>query len=189
MILQLNPPLPVTTPKGPALAHAIIDDGLEHDLKWVCFLDMSGECWTFRNRFIRADRNVTQGRDYISPFYNPDDVAFKNKELICEACEEYIHNCECEEDEDDENENDEKDERLSLLEDYKIKAMSEIQEKSETIKLITKVVLDMQEILLKCMRKKNFEKVDFTNMFGCLVRSGMSESDIKTLTGMKFERF
>ena len=32
MILQLNPPLPLETPKGKAWAHFIIDYGLEHDL-------------------------------------------------------------------------------------------------------------------------------------------------------------
>lgn len=74
MILQLQPPIPITTPKGKALAHFLIDDGPESDLKWVCFLDDNGECWTFSNRDIRAQKNITQGRDYISPFYDPDDV-------------------------------------------------------------------------------------------------------------------
>lgn len=74
MILQLNPPLPVWTPRGPALAHLIIDDGPESDLKWTCFQDNTGECWTWSNRMIRAQKNITQGRDYISPFYDPDDV-------------------------------------------------------------------------------------------------------------------
>jgi len=30
-MIQLNNPLPVITPKGPAIAHFLIDDGLEHD--------------------------------------------------------------------------------------------------------------------------------------------------------------
>jgi hypothetical protein len=75
MILQLNPPLPVVTPKGRALAHFMIDEGIEHDIKWVCFQDSTGECWTFKNPEVRAQKNLTQGRDYISPFYDPDDVA------------------------------------------------------------------------------------------------------------------
>lgn len=79
MIKQLNPPIPVITPKGPGLAQVVIDDGVEHDLKWVCFIDSTGESWTFRNRDIRAQKNITQGRDFISPFYDPDDVAFKNR--------------------------------------------------------------------------------------------------------------
>lgn len=80
MITQLKPPIPVITPKGAALAHFLIDDGPESDLKWVCFIDSNGECWTYRNRWIRADKNITQGREYISPFYNPDDVAFKKED-------------------------------------------------------------------------------------------------------------
>lgn len=75
-MIQLNPPIPVITPRGPALAHFLIDLGIELDLQWVCFQDNTGECWTWRNRDIRACKNVTVGRDYISPFYDPDDVAF-----------------------------------------------------------------------------------------------------------------
>lgn len=77
MIIQLNPPIPVRTTKGPALAHFLIDDGIEHDLKWVCFQDKNGECWTFRNQDIRARKNITHGRDYISPYYDPDDVKIR----------------------------------------------------------------------------------------------------------------
>lgn len=79
-ILQLNPPLPVTTPKGKGLAHALIDYGLESNIFWICFLDSNGECWTFSNPDIRAQKNITQGRDYISPFYDPADVALSSKE-------------------------------------------------------------------------------------------------------------
>jgi hypothetical protein len=80
MLLQLNPPIPVLTRKGPALAIILIDDGSEHDLKWVCIEDSTGECWTVPNPQIRGQRNVTQGRTYISPFYDPDDVAFHGDE-------------------------------------------------------------------------------------------------------------
>jgi hypothetical protein len=61
MILQLNPPIPVATPKGKALAQLVIDYGAEHDLLWVCFQD-NGECWTFNNNAIRAQTNITMGR-------------------------------------------------------------------------------------------------------------------------------
>lgn len=77
MITQLNPALPVITPKGKGLAHFIIDEGIESNLLWVCFQDDTGECWTFRNPEIRAQRNITHGRENISPFYKPEDVAFK----------------------------------------------------------------------------------------------------------------
>jgi len=60
-MLQLNPPLPVNTPKGPGLAHIIIDYGAEHDLVWVVF-QANGECWSWRNQDIRAQANVTMGR-------------------------------------------------------------------------------------------------------------------------------
>jgi hypothetical protein len=74
MILQLNPPIPIATPKGKGLAHFLIDDGIEHHLKWVCFLDSNGECWTYTNPEIRAQKNITHGREHISPFYDPKDV-------------------------------------------------------------------------------------------------------------------
>jgi hypothetical protein len=59
MITQLNPALPLTTPKGKAWAHFVIDYGQEHDLMWVCFQDETGECWTWGNRDIRIQSNAT----------------------------------------------------------------------------------------------------------------------------------
>lgn len=67
MILQVNPPLPVTTSKGEGLCHFLLDYGLEHDLMWVVFLDSTGECWTFGNTEIRAMKNMTYGAPRISP--------------------------------------------------------------------------------------------------------------------------
>ena len=61
-LLQLDPPLPLRTPKGSALAHVLIDYGPEHDLVWVCFQDDTGECWSWSNRDIRAHKNITMGR-------------------------------------------------------------------------------------------------------------------------------
>lgn len=62
MIIQLNPPLPLNTPKGAGICHFIIDYGIETHLYWVVFLDASGECWTFSNPEIRAQKNITAGR-------------------------------------------------------------------------------------------------------------------------------
>lgn len=62
MITQLNPPIPVSTPKGNALAHMVIDYGPEHNLIWVCFIDATGECWSYDNKYIRAQTNITMGR-------------------------------------------------------------------------------------------------------------------------------
>lgn len=61
MMLQLDPPLPLDTPKGSALAHVLIDYGPEADLIWVCFQD-NGECWSWQNNEVRAQRNITMGR-------------------------------------------------------------------------------------------------------------------------------
>lgn len=67
MILQLNPPLPLITPRGNALAHFLIDYGIEHHIHWICFQDETGECWTWNNTEIRAQKNFTYGREDISP--------------------------------------------------------------------------------------------------------------------------
>ena len=61
MILQLNPPLQVKTPKGKAIAHFLVDYGPDHDLLWVCF-EMDGECWTWKNTDIKGESNLTYGR-------------------------------------------------------------------------------------------------------------------------------
>jgi len=62
MLTQLNPPLPLITPKGKAWAHIVIDYGQEHDLLWVCFQDETGECWTWGNRDVHIQENITMGR-------------------------------------------------------------------------------------------------------------------------------
>jgi hypothetical protein len=62
MLTQLNPCLPLITPKGKAWAHLVIDYGQEHDLLWVCFQDDTGECWTWNNRDVRIQDNTTMGR-------------------------------------------------------------------------------------------------------------------------------
>jgi hypothetical protein len=62
MILQLNPPIPLITPKGEGWAHLLIDYSQEHDLIWVVFVDTTGECWSFENKEIRINKNLTLGR-------------------------------------------------------------------------------------------------------------------------------
>lgn len=62
MITRIDPPLPLLTPKGKALAHFLIDYGYEHDLYWICFQNDTGECWTWSNKDIRAQDNITAGR-------------------------------------------------------------------------------------------------------------------------------
>jgi hypothetical protein len=60
-MLQLNPPLPVVTPNGKALAQILIDYGPDHDLIWVC-AQQDGEIWCWKNQDVRADTNITFGR-------------------------------------------------------------------------------------------------------------------------------
>jgi hypothetical protein len=66
MILQLNPPIPMITPKGKGLAWAMIDYGIEHHLMWVVAIDVTGEIWTFSNSEVRAQKNITIGRKVIN---------------------------------------------------------------------------------------------------------------------------
>jgi len=66
MITRIEPSIPVTTPKGKAMAIAWLDYGMEQDLMWVCFQDDTGECWTWENADIRARVNITIGRKTIS---------------------------------------------------------------------------------------------------------------------------
>ena len=62
-MFQLNSPLPLNTPKGKAWAHFVIDYGMEHDLIWVCFQDETGECWTWNNKDITIQKNITFNRN------------------------------------------------------------------------------------------------------------------------------
>lgn len=62
MIIQLDPPIPLETPKGSAQAMFLIDYSPEHNLYWICFQDDTGECWTWSNPKIRACKNITLGR-------------------------------------------------------------------------------------------------------------------------------
>lgn len=62
MIHQLNPSIPLITPKGEGLAWAMIDYGEEHDLIWIVAINETGEIWSFNNREVRAVKNITMGR-------------------------------------------------------------------------------------------------------------------------------
>lgn len=61
-MLQLDPPLPMETSKGPGLAHFVIDYGPETHLMWVVFLDSGGACWTVPNPEVRMTGNWSMGR-------------------------------------------------------------------------------------------------------------------------------
>ena len=64
MILQLNPPLPLKTPKGEGFAHFLIDYGPESDLYWTVLITQTGEIWTLANKEVRASKNITLGRTF-----------------------------------------------------------------------------------------------------------------------------
>lgn len=66
MIIELTSPIPMITPKGKAWAHFMIDYGMEHDLLWVCFQDDTGECWTWTNKDVRIQKNITYNRINIA---------------------------------------------------------------------------------------------------------------------------
>lgn len=64
MILQLNPPIPMSTPKGNGFALAMIDYGTEYNIHWVVAIDSSGEIWTYPNSKVRMKKNITLGRTF-----------------------------------------------------------------------------------------------------------------------------
>ena len=61
-ILQLNPPIPMTCPKGLGYAWLVIDYGIEENLMWVIALNETGEIWTYPNPVVRAQKNITLDR-------------------------------------------------------------------------------------------------------------------------------
>jgi hypothetical protein len=77
VLSQLNPPLPLETPKGPGWAHFLIDYGPESALLWVVFMDADGACWTVPNFEVRMSYNWTMGRR------KPGDVAATSGSPAC----------------------------------------------------------------------------------------------------------
>jgi hypothetical protein len=73
-MIQLNPQIPVLTPKGKGWAFFLIDRSQEHDFEWVVFLDDGGYCWTFRNSDIRIQKNLTLDRKNIVGFGTLGDI-------------------------------------------------------------------------------------------------------------------
>jgi hypothetical protein len=67
-MLQLNPTLPMDTPKGSGRAHFVIDAGQEHHVVWGVVIDATGEVWWFEHPDVRVQANPTIGR----PEHKPD---------------------------------------------------------------------------------------------------------------------
>lgn len=63
-ITQLNPSIPLITPKGGGQAILVVDYGPEYDLMFTVILDDNGECWTFKNSEVRGFPNPTLGRSF-----------------------------------------------------------------------------------------------------------------------------
>lgn len=74
MMMQLNPPIPLDTPKGPAFAHMIIDYSQDHYVLFVCFVCETGECWVYPNRDVQLQKNVTMGIRTAVPCSCPADA-------------------------------------------------------------------------------------------------------------------
>ena len=62
MFTQLNPSIPLDTPKGRGQALAVIDYGLEHNLLWVVAIDETREIWCVPNSEVRVQPNWSAGR-------------------------------------------------------------------------------------------------------------------------------
>jgi hypothetical protein len=62
MMLQLDPTIPMMTPRGSGYALFVVDYSQEHHLMWVVALDDGGEIWMFENPQVRVQSNFTLGR-------------------------------------------------------------------------------------------------------------------------------
>lgn len=65
-IIRLNPPVPLTTPKGDGKAYLYIDRGREEYGEWVCFINETGESWTYLDPDVRLWEVATDGRNSTS---------------------------------------------------------------------------------------------------------------------------
>jgi len=91
MIIRIDPPIPLTTPRGPAYAHFLIDYGTEHDLLWQVFVKETGESWCIPNRDVRLDANWSLGvrteqkHTAVPVWYPKECTAFTWKDAAVET--------------------------------------------------------------------------------------------------------
>jgi hypothetical protein len=84
---QLNPTIPLRSPKASGEAVAVIDMSLEHDLMWVIIDDTTGQVWTVPNRDVRAFANYSAGRN-LKPEPEPVNAVIDARtELDCFAAQ------------------------------------------------------------------------------------------------------
>ena len=62
VIIQLDPPMPLASPKRKRCAHMLLEDHHEQALISAVFLDEGDACWAMRNREVRIVENQTIGR-------------------------------------------------------------------------------------------------------------------------------
>lgn len=74
-VTQLEPTIPLDTPRGRGRAFFLLDYGEEHHLLWIVFLDETGECWTFANPDVRLSPNQTMGVRSMTRQANPTTIA------------------------------------------------------------------------------------------------------------------
>ena len=61
-LIQLNPPLPMNTPKGSGICHFLLDYVIEDDIIWGVVDDATGQVWWWPNQQIRFMKNISMGR-------------------------------------------------------------------------------------------------------------------------------
>jgi hypothetical protein len=61
MMIRLEPPIEVETPKGRGWAIVLRDYGYDYDDLWTCLISETKEFWTFRNKEIKGVDNLTFG--------------------------------------------------------------------------------------------------------------------------------
>jgi len=69
-VTQLNPPIPVITPKGYAIAYFLVDYGPGSDLIWICFQKEKGEILSWENSDVRC-KNIVNVADVFDYNYKP----------------------------------------------------------------------------------------------------------------------
>ena len=62
-VIQLDPPLNIVTPLGKAMATFVETE--EWEVYWCSFQKETGECWWWRNQYIRMYANITS--DFSKP--------------------------------------------------------------------------------------------------------------------------
>jgi len=74
MIIQLNPAIPLVTPKGPGMAWFVIDYSEESNIFFVVADDATGEIWIWNNQVVRAQKNITLGRGELGTPWPKGDL-------------------------------------------------------------------------------------------------------------------